>query len=180
MQQLKDDIRSGMPKKQAFDEFHQRGGDVSKAARYLASRPDMDKRIAYFKLNTVLIFLYANMIILSLFASPIVYSLEPIKFIMVVSMALLIPMVLIWYLFQQHAFAYVFLCFFMIKGIADSLSFITISPIAVVISMLVNGLILGLAIYLKRRLFPYQGFFNLNRDSEGLLIFREREEFKKR
>ncbi|MGR5149990.1 hypothetical protein ACQKP8_26020 [Photobacterium alginatilyticum] len=58
MRTLKQDIKDGLRKEEAFDNVKLRGGNLQKASRYLAKLPDSSYADKYNLANNLLIFLY--------------------------------------------------------------------------------------------------------------------------
>jgi hypothetical protein len=113
MKLLKADIKNGVSKGEAFSKFTERGGDLKKGSRFLASIPDKEESINYTKWNFGLIAIYAMLFLIGLLnLLPMLEDMSSVALLITIGIASIIPVVIIWMLFKKKAFAYLLLCFF--------------------------------------------------------------------
>jgi len=175
VKQLKKDIKNGLSKEKAFENYEKRANaDTKKASRYLAYIPDSQLLKKYSIPNYALIFIFglltAGIIIQSLsvlFTSSNLYILLPV-FIIELSLYVAI----LYLLIKGNAVAYLLVAFLTIRTLGKPIgnylnepNTATITPIVIIISMII------LAIFIKLKLFPYQNLFHTKKDYLGNILF---------
>lgn len=177
MKELKQDIKKGMSKNEAFENFKNRESGntkkIKKASSYLANIPASIILKKYSKKNYILMTIYAFISILSLLAS--------LTQATSLSLSILLPLfaidigvvaVILFFLYKGNALAYFILSFFMIRALIKSVEIYLNEPsLAIIIFLGIYTFIIIFAIYLKLKLFPQQNLFNSRKDKDGNFIF---------
>ena len=104
---------------------------------------------------------------------PMLTELSAKALVFVLGISLLIPSAVVWMLIKKQALGYVILCFFLLKGILDSFKDENPDQNLLYIGIAINLAIMGYAIFLKLKLFPFQNFFNTRKDDNGVFIYKK-------
>lgn len=160
MRVVKKKLRDGFPKTEIFEDAVERGLSTKKVSRFLASIPDAPVQPLYINLNYLLAGLYLSNIAFAVLI--LLTNLSPdigLKgLVLVLGITLFIPGIITFYLFRMHAWVYLILLFFVIRGLFDLFGYFSFSDPYAVFELLYRTLIIGLAIFLKIKLFPFQNF----------------------
>ena len=165
-------MKEGVDKKEIFKIALEEGLPQKKVSRNLAIHPDKDIAKKYSKANFLLLCLYSVMVLiglLSVIGIAAKFSLGVIAGLLCFSM--LIPSFIIYSIFNNQSIGYFLLCFFLFKGILDSVKFLESNPKWFLIGVIVNLAMLVFVVILKKKMFPYQNFFNSKKTSEGVYVF---------
>jgi hypothetical protein len=177
MKELKQDIKNGMNKNDAFESFKNREREdvkkIKKASSYLAITPDAKILQRYSKANFFLMTIYALISTLTLLASVAHASSLPLSVLLLaLAFDIGIVVVILYLLYKGNALAYLVLSFFMIRAVIKSIELYFNDPsIAAIVFLGIYIFIITFAIYLKLKLFPQQNLFNSKKDKEGNYIF---------
>lgn len=180
MKQLKDDIKSGMSKEEAFESYKQRGGDnTKKASTYLSYRPDPQLLKKYSIANYVLIFLFSLRTLAIAFTSigMLINSSYLGVLIPVFLIELGLYIAVLFFLFRGIAGAYFAVIILTMNPLIKSIgAFLNETSMATVAPMVITASVIVLAIYIKLKLFPFQSFLHGKKDSDGNRIFNSTEQ----
>lgn len=165
-------MKEEVNKKEIFERASDEGLNPKKVSKYLAMYPDPDDATKYNKANKILIGLYFAMVLLSMLgAVSMLTELPPAAIFGVLAFALLLPGAVMYFIYKKQSVGYLVLCFFLIKGILDSLKEYESDPTGVLIGAGISLCLLVYVVVLKNKMFPHQNFFNTKKNSEGIAIF---------
>ncbi len=175
MREVKRKLRTGFPKAEVFADAMERGLSQKKVSRYLANIPDYPVRPLYKNLNYLLVGLYLlNVVVAVLFLLTNLSSDIGIKGLaMVFGVTLFIPTLITFNLLKMHAWAYLLILFFVFRGLIETFGSFDITDPYVLIDLLYRSLIIGLAVFLKLKLFPFQGFLQNRKSLNNQYCFTE-------
>ena len=173
MRSLKQDIKDGLGKEEAFDNVKIRGGNLKKASRYLARLPDSSNTDKYNLANNVLIFLYLAWEGFGLLFFDFTKLELPVGLVVVFFAIVLFPHVIVTYLLlKKNANGYMFLSFLYCYSITRMFDVYQEDPTSTLICAVIVVSLLIFVVTLKGKLFPYQNFFNTKKDDNGHYIFK--------
>lgn len=176
MKIIKSLLKEGIPKEEIYQLALKDGLKTKKVSHILSMYPDPDTATNYTKHNTALIIIYLiwqAFGYLYIFSKPI--TLSPTAMLAALAISLIIPIIVVYLLYNKIAYGYLFLSFLLLKGILEPFKYPeTVHPenlIGSLIGVTILIAVLAYTITLKFKLFPYQGFFNLKKDKNGAYIF---------
>jgi len=173
MRTLRQDIKDGLRKEEAFDNVKVRGGNFKKASRYLARLPDSSYADKYNLANYLLIFLYLSWEGFGLFYFDFTGLELPVGLIIFVIAIGLFPHVVVTYLLlKKNANGYIFLSFLYCYSISKMFGVYQEDPTSTLICAVIVASLLIFTVTLKGKIFPYQNFFNIKKDDNGYFIFK--------
>lgn len=165
-------LKEGKNKKDVFKQATEEGFNPKKVSKYLAMYPDIEESEKYNGANNILIGIYSIMVLLSMLGAASRISELPQAVIYgVVAFALLIPAAVIYCIYKKQAIGYLILCFFLLKGILDTLKEYEADPVGVLVGVAISASLLIYVVVLKYKIFPHQNFFNTKKNNEGIAIF---------
>ena len=175
MRELKADIKSGLSKDRAFASFKRRGGDAKRGARYLAILSEPAYAEKYVLANNFLIAIYLILLITGLSGQlPQLLAQPPASALFALAASMLLPVLVLYFLYKKNAIGYWVLALFSAKGVLDSFAAHKEGTdfTGVGIAIAINLLLLVFAVSLKNKIFPYQSFFNTKKDKDGHCIYQ--------
>lgn len=119
MKKLKQDIKNGTDKREAFESIVKRNGNLKKASRYLASLPELAIANRYKTANNILIALYATLnIITLLFLIPSMLSWPIALLFLGLAFSAVLPACVIYLIYKNSSKGYFLLMNLSILGLS--------------------------------------------------------------
>lgn len=172
MKTVKRLLKEGENKRSIFEKASAEGLNPQRVSRYLAIYPDAEESKIYNRANNILICIYSVFVLLGLLGVvPFLSELPVGAIIGILVFVLFIPGAVMYCIYKKQSIGYLVLCFFLFKGILDSLKGYEADPVEVWVGVAINAFLFVYVVILKNKLFPHQNFFNTKKDAEGISIF---------
>lgn len=165
-------LKTGVNKHEIFDRAIADGLMPKKVAKVISRSPDAEDARKFEYANIVLASLYTALVLHGFYiAIPILKTLPASWIGPTLAFALLLPVFVISNIIQKRPIGYILACIFLAQGIFDSLAELEAYPTLVLSQMAINTGLIIFAFTLKNKLFPYQNFFHMKKDEQGLAVF---------
>lgn len=168
--------KEGYSKQEVFDKASEGGAKPKKVAAFLSTIPDPDDAERYNTINNILVALYAVIIAITVLGGAASLSLSPTALIVLIVLAALLHGSILYGVKQKKASYYSIICTFMflncLAGLTDfnSISVLAVISIAIPVSVII------LAVYVKKKMFPFQGYYHNKKDKNGFKVFTKESE----
>lgn len=173
-------LKTGVNKHEIFDRAIADGLMPKKVAKVISRSPDAEDARKFEYANIVLASLYTALVLHGFYiAIPILKTLPAswigptlaLALALALAFALLLPVIVIGNIIQKRPIGYILLCIFLAQDIFDSLAELEAYPTLVLSQVAINTGLIIFAFTLKNKLFPYQNFFHMKKDEQGLAVF---------
>ncbi len=173
MKELKKAVKKGKSKDAAFERLKNRRGDLKKGSAYLARIPEKEFADKYSVANNVFLAIYGILACIGFLALiPDLVNFSALALLFILGLGLIIPVWILYLIYHKNALGYLLFAVFSFKAIFDSFRSLPDDLFAVLVGVIMNVLLLTFVVILKKKLFPYQNFFNTKKDADGLVIYK--------
>ncbi|MCP5346318.1 MAG: hypothetical protein R3F41_16970 [Gammaproteobacteria bacterium] len=169
---LREDLRKGLSKTQAFERLVDNDGDINKGAKILSLVPDREIAANLKLPNSLLISIYSFLVVLNFIGlSPQLMQLPTDVIIIALIVGLLLPVTSIYLLFRMNPIGYLLVAFLMFRATLESIVLLQSNFLSGLVLMGIGAGVMVYAIVMKLKLFPFQNIFHTKKSTNGSRIF---------
>jgi hypothetical protein len=172
-QRIKSMLDDGTTKSDVFKILKDENFNPIKVSKYLAYIPDKEAINNYknHHLGLVISLAVFYLIFILTFAISTGLSSSVQEFLFYFAIGAAIPSIIIFSIYKAKAGGFLILCFFLSKGIIESLPSLSDAPVESSIGIGLNIFFIVYSIFLKNKFYPNQNFFNTKKSGDGTYVY---------